>query len=592
VPGRAHLLGYESYLQARQRELLSTGSMRYSDYLHQTAQRYFNSGYKQEGIALYKRNVSLFCDIHTRNSQREIAYYCIDTNDYEGLDGSVQNLVKNYSDGFDVSSDIFDIAQRFTRNKKTPEAAKLYQFAIDTFAGTDGAMRSQRELAFIELEAGRLANADVSVDLLINTYSKRDTLPGEIQNIAGRYTRAKLPDKARKLYQYVINTWPKSNNAIFSQREIAYISLDADDMETARKEIDGIINVFAGTNTLPAELYNIALRLGEKGLKADAIKLHQYNADKFPKEAAAMRSQAQVVQLNIRDGNNAGAEAAYSKLLETFKDRPTLPDEIIKVADAYLDVNNFDKAQQVNQSVIDKWPKTTSAMNAQLGIIKVHFAKDDSSNANSALDTLIADYKDNDQLPRAVLMFGEGYYNQGVKLNQSKAPPGIYMNPSKKAVPEDKDKAQNKFKQSLAIWLKIAGPAEANSIKADYAMTAEYYDYAGVCSNRLGEYEKAISYYEHVLEKWPKYDAAWNIPIQIAQIYERLQADGTITGQKADDLIKAAYQKAIDNYPDSPAAKAAKVMIDKYEQSAKRAKQAVKTPAKTSLIISDKGGRP
>jgi hypothetical protein len=117
------------------------------------------------------------------------------------------------------------------------------------------------------------------------------------------------------LYQYVVDTWPKSNNAINSRREIAYLLLDSNDVASARQEIDGIISFFEGSNSLPTELYNIGLKLSEKKLTSDALKLHQYNSATFPDNAAAMRSQAQVVQLNIKDGNEAGAEAAFAVLL-------------------------------------------------------------------------------------------------------------------------------------------------------------------------------------------------------------------------------------------------------------------------------------
>jgi hypothetical protein len=137
-------------------------------------------------------------------------------------------------------------------------------------------------LAYISIDANDFASADVAVDSLINDYAKQPTLPDEIYNIAQKLGKVKQSARAKKLYQYVADKWPNGKNAINSRREIAYISLDADDLDTARQEIDGIVNVFAGTNTLPAELYNIALRLGEKGLKADAIKLHQDNSDTFP----------------------------------------------------------------------------------------------------------------------------------------------------------------------------------------------------------------------------------------------------------------------------------------------------------------------
>jgi TolA-binding protein len=431
-------------------------------------------------------------------------------------------------------------------------------------------------MAYISIDANDFASADVAVDKLINDYAKQPTLPDEIYNIAQKLGKAKQSARAIKLYQYVADTWPQSNNAINSRREIAYLSLDADDTETARKEIDGIINVFAGTNTLPAELYNIALRLGEKGLKVDAIKLHQYNADKFPKEAAAMRSQAQVVQLNIRDGNNAGAEAAYAKLLDTFKGRPTLPDEVVKVADAYLDANSFDKAQQVNQSVIDKWPKTTSAMNAQLGIVKVHFAKDDSANADSALDTLIADYKDTylTELSQAVLDTGEAYWKKGLSYSIEIQIQYVRNKAMGMAVSSDENnkarrggKAGAQYTKALAIWGKMLEQLP-DSPRADWNhhLLAE-------CYNHQGEYDKAIYHYQQVLDKYPDFVHAWIDQDKIIKIYQSMQVKGEITQAEAGILLEPAFKNILAKYPDCPIAKRARDWLDSYYGTSVRQNQ-------------------
>jgi TolA-binding protein len=149
------------------------------------------------------------------------------------------------------------------------------------------------------------------------------TLPAEIQNIAARYTQLKQPQKAQKLYQYVLDTWPKSDNALQSKRELAYLMLDANDVDSARQEIDSLVNSFASSNTLPNELYNIGLKLSQKGMAKEALKLHKYNSATFPDNAGAMRSQAQVVQLNIKDGNEAGADAAFAVLTNVFAKQAT-----------------------------------------------------------------------------------------------------------------------------------------------------------------------------------------------------------------------------------------------------------------------------
>ncbi len=317
---------------------------------------------------------------------------------------------------------------------------------------------------------------------------------------------------------------------------------------------------------------------------AEALRLHKYNSEQFTKDVGGMLSQSQIVQLNIKDGNEAGAEAAYARLLDVFSEQARLPDEVGRIADVYCDIEDYDKALELEQTIISKWPKTNSAMNAQLGIVKIHFARGSPADADTALDTLIAEYNDNTQLPRAVLMFGEGYYKKGLSIYQSPPPssggPPRPPNPSQ----ADKDKSKENFGKSLAVWLKVAGPAEENSIKADYAMTAEYFHYAGTCYRLLGEYEKALEYYKKVVDKWPKYEAAWGVAGQIPPIYDRLKNEGLISADAADKLIMDAYQLILDRYPASPAAKIAQNKIENHRNPAKTSN------VRLSLPLSEKGG--
>jgi tetratricopeptide (TPR) repeat protein len=342
----------------------------------------------------------------------------------------------------------------------------------------------------------------------------------------------------------VADKWPNGKNAINSRREIAYISLDADDLDTARQEIDGIVNVsregwpspFAGTNTLPAELYNIALRLGEKGLKADAIKLHQYNADKFPKEAAAMRSQAQVVQLNIKDGNNAGAEAAYSKLLDVFKGRNGLSDEINRLIDCCIDVNNYEKAQQYSQYIIDTWPKTGQSLNAQIALAKISYNQDKLEAANSLLDKILAENRNDGSIAEKVFVLGEGYYDKGrAALKDGK-----------------KSEAEGHLKKTLLIWENAAKQLPDSML---FTKHAAYY--SGVCYRReLLQPAKALEYYQMVVKKWPDYENAWSAQTMIGACYRQMNEHSEISKQQAEDGIMQAYDAVLEKYSNCPMAKA------------------------------------
>jgi outer membrane protein assembly factor BamD (BamD/ComL family) len=219
-------------------------------------------------------------------------------------------------------------------------------------------------------------------------------------------------------------------------------------------------------------------------------------------------------------------------------------------------VNSFDKAQQVNQSVIDKWPKTTSAMNAQLGIVKVHFAKDDSSNAGTAFDKAITDYKDISSMPQTVFMFAEGYWNKALaernRVIASAQPTTL------KTIISDKGKEHYTDTRNLMEkYLKSLPETE---------MAPEACMLSAESSRSLGEYDKAIANYQKFVDTWPTHRFAFHCQYCIGQIYQELARNGGMTRTEANALTKDAYEKVIAKYPDSGAAPGVRQWLAEYNK--------------------------
>jgi tetratricopeptide (TPR) repeat protein len=230
-------------------------------------------------------------------------------------------------------------------------------------------------------------------------------------------------------------------------------------------------------------------------------------------------------------------------------------------------VNNFDKAQQVNQSVIDKWPKTTSAMNAQLGIVKVHFAKDDLPTADTALDTLIADYKDTylTELSQAVLDTGEAYWKKGllysIEIGRQYNKTHIFNTPQSFAAMRKARVggiAGKEISKALITWEKLI------AIMPDSSMADWNYHLAAECYNYCDEYSKAIEYYQKVLDKWPKFTHAWIDQHKIISIYERMEFDGIISKTEAESAIYEGYTNLIKQYPDCSLVPMAQKWLNNY----------------------------
>jgi len=150
-----------------------------------------------------------------------------------------------------------------------------------------------------------------------------------------------------------------------------------------------------------------------------------------------------------------------------------------------------------------------------------------------------------DQLPerQAIFMLGEQYYNKAFGCE----------NHGQTA------EAKSHFQKAIAIWERII-----KQFPEARFTTAQAYDFSATCYQRLGEYEKAIEYYQQLLDKWPDYEYAWNAQFLIGCILERLKKDGLIPDSVADPVIKDSYERVLEQYPDCRAVKAATTRLSHH----------------------------
>jgi len=235
------------------------------------------------------------------------------------------------------------------------------------------------------------------------------------------------------------------------------------------------------------------------------------------------------VYSHIRDGNDVAANAAFGKLMAAFSEQPTLPKEIYQVGDEYAKAQNYDKAESLYQYVLADWPDTEYEMWAKSGMVKLDIYLGNDANVQPALEQLIADFNDQPDLPEAIFVIGEQYYYKG------------FEDPNKCR----KVKSEEDLKKSRDIWERIiAQLPESESIGLKHAQF-----FSAECYRRLGKYEKAIEYFQAVVDNWPDYQYAWNAQSLIGNCYEKLRNSGKLPESEAVPKMEQAYQAVVEKYP-------------------------------------------
>jgi len=536
--------------------------------IHQVAMRYSGSGQSEKAYSLHQYNVEHFPDYNGLDviwSQSELIRLDLQAGFYELAYAGVEDLLGWPPDQNDLPREIHVTAKRFADAGKHEKANELYQYNIEHFPKDLYAMWSQVEITYAHINGGDFAAADEACDKLLSLFSKQESLPKEVYQVAEVYNKTNRSDKAAELCQYIVKTWPSSDHALLAQKDLTIWSIDTDDELAAQAAVDKLLSDFSKHQGISQVIHAVAQHYERvKDNQEKALELYRHNVGHFSSDMYAMWSQVEIVKSYIRDGNDTDTNEAFDKLVTLFAEQPTLPKEIYQVGDEYARTLNYDKAEALYQYVIAKWTDTEHEMWARTGVVKLDIYCGNDANAQSALDQLIADFNDQPELPQALLTISEQYFYR------------------------------HNYQRATELWELMLSKYPESSVIVEilYALATSY--------ERLKDDPNAIKYFTKLIEQYPNGPYAYRAPYKMALIYRRqkqydkaiywfqqqrqlysrepygdraLYCEGLIYLNKLKEYQKAAdiFQEYIETYPNRERHLAPYRLAICYEQMGKKA---------------------
>jgi len=505
--------------------------------VYEVASKFKEAGWAEKAVPLYQYNVDYFPeDANALLSQVEIVYFHIKQKDDAVIDAAVEKLLGTFSEQPTLPRKIRDVGRRLYWKGKREKALELHRYNVEHYPDDKYAMWSQVEIAYAHIRDPNAADAAVNaeVDRLLGAFSEQSSLPKEIRQVANRYNKAGNREKALQLHKYNIDNFPADANAMWSQVDIFETHLaDPNGSTAADAAVQKLLGVFSDNPKLPKAIRSVAKKYNASGRSDKAMELWMRNVDNSPNNVNAMLSQMDIIYSYIdpNDGNDAAVDAAVDKLLTVFADQPTLPEKVHQIGNKYRDSGKYERAIQFYQLAAERWPQDKIAITSRVAIGKVHIELGDDEAVQAIIDGLIADYNDHPDLPKAVFVVGEEYYYKA------------FDDPNKCL----KVKSEEYLYKAKDIWERIVPQRpESQSIDLKHA-----YYFSAVCYHRLREYERAIEYYQKVVDDWPDYLYAWSAQYLIGNCYEKLRNSGVIPESEANPKIEQAYEAVVEKYPDS-----------------------------------------
>ncbi len=441
---------------------------------------------------------------------------------------------------------LYDIARIYERSRKYEDANSIYQQIIQQYPESLSAGKAQLAgpriavLSCIELK-DEIA-AVVAMSSLIADFNDNPELPLSLYDIARRYERAKKYEKAASLYQQIIQQYAESSAAdraeLAVERTDIYSLIESEEPNAVQTAIDGLIADYPNHQDMSEALYDIAGRYEKAKNYEQAKSIYQQVIQRYPDSSHAARAKIIIPKMDIfsliESSNYSAAGAGVDKLTADFAGHSHLAAALKAIARRYEKAEQYEETESINQQIAYQYSASLYGGSAEIKIPTNRIVQlidaGQAEEAQTATDGLIVDFNDHPALPEALARIAGRYYRKASFLLME-------------SNNEPNDQFRSCLQKAAAMYEMLTEQFPVTS------STAERHRLAGDCYRKLGQYEKAIEYYQKVIGDYSGYQLAGHAWFFIGRCLEALRESGALSEEEAELQIEQAYRTIVEEYP-------------------------------------------
>jgi tetratricopeptide (TPR) repeat protein len=310
--------------------------------------------------------------------------------DAEAGDAAVDKLLSEYSDNPHIGWALHHVAQHCKFLEQYERARGLYQYFLEHWPEDHYAMWCRIGLAQVDDFLGNTQAAESAIAEVLADYSQHEDMPAVVCNTAQHYFDVRNYEKARYYYQYVIDTWPEHEYAMWSRQGLAELqtaeatdtseewaqivtqinlaksNIANADANAAQAVVDELLNDRSGHPRLPEAIYEIARHCVDSAVYQMGAELHQYLLEMWPDHPKAIWARMGLAEAYGTLGNAEAAKATTNQMLAFLPQTdPAKPDAVWTTAHVYFQLQSYEQAIQYFQQILDYWPGYNYAWSAQ-----------------------------------------------------------------------------------------------------------------------------------------------------------------------------------------------------------------------------------
>jgi tetratricopeptide (TPR) repeat protein len=284
-------------------------------------------------------------------AQQSIAICQLRLGDRQAADAALEVMLQKFGKDKNTSKLLAWAVFEYLQAGETEGAYKVFDLVLQTYPEAPETIGALLSLATGVIQGDDRARIEPTVQTLLTrfvpTEAKASALhtvadmlgwkcrdygnyPLEEQNLPGICNRCLLA-----IANYTLATWPKSDWAMWAQRDLATAAMHRGDNPSAEAAISRLSTDYADRKDTPAALnfladYCLALK---KDNAAETV--YQHVAKEYPTYDLILLTKVGLGVIQIRQGDDQGAEATFQKVLTDYANHPRLAEAVNLMAEEY-----------------------------------------------------------------------------------------------------------------------------------------------------------------------------------------------------------------------------------------------------------------
>jgi tetratricopeptide (TPR) repeat protein len=254
----------------------------------------------------------------------------------EAVDSALQNIIAQHGADERATEAFGQTAWAYRKLEQFAKARTIYQYVVDNWSNRNRAIFSQTGIVLCSLELKEPEVVDAATQRLLETFAGDKNVVEVVWRIAKIHRQKRDWQRLRPLCRYILDHHGEAEEAIQAQQALIFASIDEEDTMGIEAGLQSLLARFSSDSAMPAVLYPVARKLNRKN-DAKAGELYQYILDQHAGHEYVPFAKVNLGQIQIRQGDDAAAEAIFEKALRDYKDHPRLAETIHLMAEGYYD---------------------------------------------------------------------------------------------------------------------------------------------------------------------------------------------------------------------------------------------------------------